>query len=122
MQTAWALLGLMAAGCADKAALRRGVEFLRVRQLPSGGINTRSLTDSLTHSLTHSLAADCLKHDGEIVQTGHKRGSQVYSTVPVVSHTLPTETYFRFGPLGVMAGCMNKPSSYGYNSTQQLFC
>eukprot|EP01046_Picozoa_sp_COSAG06_P063777 COSAG06_NODE_14958_length_1111_cov_1.720356_1_plen_69_part_00 len=37
MQTSWALLGLMAAGCTDTDALRRGAEFLRSRQLPSGG-------------------------------------------------------------------------------------
>jgi squalene cyclase len=37
VQTSWALLGLMAAGCTDTDALRRGAEFLRSRQLPSGG-------------------------------------------------------------------------------------
>jgi hypothetical protein len=50
VQTAWALLGLMAAGCTDKAALRRGVEFLRARQLPSGGIDFPLLAHSLTRS------------------------------------------------------------------------
>ena len=36
VQTSWALLGLMAAGCEDTEALRRGVAFLRSRQLPTG--------------------------------------------------------------------------------------
>eukprot|EP01046_Picozoa_sp_COSAG06_P032819 COSAG06_NODE_3307_length_5528_cov_105.042918_1_plen_75_part_00 len=40
VQTSWALLGLMAAGCTDTDALRRGAEFLRSRQLPSGGAKT----------------------------------------------------------------------------------
>jgi len=35
-QTAWALLGLMAAGDDTSAALRRGVEFLLARQSPDG--------------------------------------------------------------------------------------
>jgi squalene/oxidosqualene cyclase-like protein len=36
VQTAWALLALMAGECGDTAAVRRGVEFLMRRQLPSG--------------------------------------------------------------------------------------
>jgi squalene/oxidosqualene cyclase-like protein len=34
--TAWALLGLMAGGCADRAAVQRGVAYLERRQLRSG--------------------------------------------------------------------------------------
>ncbi len=36
-QTAWALLGLRAAGDTDSAAVRRGVQFLLERQRPDGG-------------------------------------------------------------------------------------
>ena len=36
VNTAWALLALMAAGCDDTKAIRRGVAFLREQQLPSG--------------------------------------------------------------------------------------
>jgi len=36
-QTAWALLGLMAAGKCDSGAVRRGVEYLLAHQEPSGG-------------------------------------------------------------------------------------
>jgi squalene-hopene/tetraprenyl-beta-curcumene cyclase len=36
-QTAWAILGLAAAGESDSAAARRGVEFLLERQSPGGG-------------------------------------------------------------------------------------
>jgi squalene-hopene/tetraprenyl-beta-curcumene cyclase len=35
-QTAWAILGLRAAGQADSAAVRRGVQFLLDRQGPEG--------------------------------------------------------------------------------------
>ncbi len=34
--TSWALLGLMKAGCQDRNALARGVEFVMASQLPSG--------------------------------------------------------------------------------------
>ena len=33
VQTAWALLGLLAADCQDKVALRRGVEYLMQKQV-----------------------------------------------------------------------------------------
>jgi len=36
VNTAWALLALMAAGCDDTAAIARGVSFLREQQLPNG--------------------------------------------------------------------------------------
>jgi len=36
VQSAWALLALMAGDCEDTAAVRRGVDFLMRRQLPSG--------------------------------------------------------------------------------------
>jgi len=36
VQTAWALLGLLAADCEDNIALNRGVAFLMQRQLPNG--------------------------------------------------------------------------------------
>ena len=36
VQTAWALLGLLAADCGDNIALNRGVAFLMQRQLPNG--------------------------------------------------------------------------------------
>ena len=55
VQTSWALLGLMAAGCTDIMALRRGVDFLRARQLPSGG-KKRSSAGSL--NFIDPLAAD----------------------------------------------------------------
>lgn len=58
VQTSWALLGLMAARCSDYAALRRGVEFLRSRQLPSGGVNHPLASLRHTISLSHGVAAD----------------------------------------------------------------
>eukprot|EP00933_Yihiella_yeosuensis_P037782 TRINITY_DN3178_c0_g1_i1.p1 TRINITY_DN3178_c0_g1~~TRINITY_DN3178_c0_g1_i1.p1 ORF type:complete len:820 (+),score=142.81 TRINITY_DN3178_c0_g1_i1:135-2594(+) len=36
VQTAWALLALMAGNCEDKAAVQRGIQLLMRRQLPSG--------------------------------------------------------------------------------------
>lgn len=36
VQTAWALLGLLAGQCKDQAALGRGVRFLMARQRPNG--------------------------------------------------------------------------------------
>jgi squalene-hopene/tetraprenyl-beta-curcumene cyclase len=36
-QTAWAVLGLLAAGDKDSAAVRRGAQYLMERQLPNGG-------------------------------------------------------------------------------------
>lgn len=36
VQTAWALLGLLAGKCQDAAALERGVRFLMSRQRPNG--------------------------------------------------------------------------------------
>ena len=36
VQTAWALLGLLAADCVDKKAIDRGIQFLMSKQLPSG--------------------------------------------------------------------------------------
>ena len=36
VQTAWALLGLLAADCGDNIALNRGVAFLMQRQQPNG--------------------------------------------------------------------------------------
>ncbi|MBW3541105.1 MAG: terpene cyclase/mutase family protein [Planctomycetes bacterium] len=43
-QTAWALMGLMAAGRADSEAVRRGVEWLLERQLPDGTWDEASFT------------------------------------------------------------------------------
>lgn len=36
VQTAWALLGLLAGQCRDQGALERGVRFLMARQRPNG--------------------------------------------------------------------------------------
>lgn len=36
VQTAWALLGLLAGQCKDAGALERGVRFLMARQRPNG--------------------------------------------------------------------------------------
>ena len=36
VNTAWALLALMAAGCEDKAAVTRGITYLREQQRPNG--------------------------------------------------------------------------------------
>ncbi|MBI3463963.1 MAG: squalene--hopene cyclase, partial [Planctomycetes bacterium] len=43
-QTAWALMGLMAAGCGDSAAVGRGVEFLLRTQQPDGTWEERWFT------------------------------------------------------------------------------
>ena len=36
VNTAWALLALMAGGCSDHDAIKRGVDYLRQQQLPNG--------------------------------------------------------------------------------------
>ena len=38
VQTAWALLGLLAGKCQDTGALEQGVQFLMARQRPNGAL------------------------------------------------------------------------------------
>jgi squalene cyclase len=50
VQTAWALLGLLAGGCTDKAALDRGRDFLMRRQLPTGDWAQEGITGVFNRS------------------------------------------------------------------------
>ena len=50
VQTAWALLGLLAADCSDNIALNRGVAFLMQRQLPNGDWPQESITGVFNRS------------------------------------------------------------------------
>jgi squalene cyclase len=50
VQTAWALLGLLAGGCNDKAALDRGRDFLMRRQLPTGDWAQEGITGVFNRS------------------------------------------------------------------------
>lgn len=50
VQTAWALLGLLAADCPDKAAMDRGVAFLMRKQLPSGDWAQEAITGVFNRS------------------------------------------------------------------------
>jgi squalene-hopene/tetraprenyl-beta-curcumene cyclase len=43
-QTAWALLGLLDAGCADHSAVAQGVRYLLDRQQPDGSWNETEFT------------------------------------------------------------------------------
>ena len=50
VQTAWALLGLLAADCVDKKAIDRGIQFLMSKQLPSGDWNQEGITGVFNRS------------------------------------------------------------------------
>ena len=50
VQTAWALLGLLAGGCTDKVALDRGRDFLMCRQLPTGDWAQEGITGVFNRS------------------------------------------------------------------------
>jgi squalene/oxidosqualene cyclase-like protein len=50
VQTAWALLGLLAGGCTDETALRRGRDFLMHKQLPSGDWAQEGITGVFNRS------------------------------------------------------------------------
>jgi len=50
VQTAWALLGLLAADCADKAAVDRGISFLMGKQLVSGDWAQEGITGVFNRS------------------------------------------------------------------------
>jgi squalene cyclase len=50
VQTAWALLGLLAGGCRDRAALDRGRDFLMRRQLPTGDWAQEGITGVFNRS------------------------------------------------------------------------
>ena len=50
VQTAWALLGLMAADCGDKAAIDRGIGFLMRKQLISGDWAQEGITGVFNRS------------------------------------------------------------------------
>lgn len=50
VQTAWALLGLLAADCQDKAAIDRGVEFLMRKQMASGDWDQEAITGVFNRS------------------------------------------------------------------------
>lgn len=70
MQTAWALLGLLAGKCQDHEALERGVRFLMARQRPNGALcwkwhlqygswvrrltTTRTFERTSIHTCTHT--------------------------------------------------------------------
>jgi cycloartenol synthase len=84
VQTSWALLALLAGECEDKAAIDRGVAYLRRKQV------RRSLSPPLI--APPHLLCSCL------MGTGRKRGSQGSSTAPVASPTPPTATSSLSGP------------------------
>ena len=50
VQTAWAILGLVAGGCQDLAAIRRGVRYLMERQTPSGDWEQEAITGVFNRS------------------------------------------------------------------------
>jgi len=50
VQTAWALLGLMAGDCKDRDAIDRGVAFLMRKQLPSGDWDQEGITGVFNRS------------------------------------------------------------------------
>ena len=50
VQTAWALLGLMAASCEDKFAIDRGIRFLMKMQLQSGDWDQEGITGVFNRS------------------------------------------------------------------------
>jgi squalene/oxidosqualene cyclase-like protein len=50
VQTAWALLGLLAAGSTDRAAIERGVRFLMKRQLANGDWEQEGITGVFNRS------------------------------------------------------------------------
>lgn len=50
MQTAWALLGLLAGGCTDEHAMLRARNFLMHKQLPSGDWAQENITGIFARS------------------------------------------------------------------------
>jgi len=50
VQTAWAILGLIAGGCQDLSAMKRGVRYLMDRQLPSGDWEQEAITGVFNRS------------------------------------------------------------------------
>jgi squalene cyclase len=50
VQTAWALLGLLAGGCTDQLALVRARDFLMRKQLPSGDWAQENITGIFSRS------------------------------------------------------------------------
>ncbi|CAM9090050.1 unnamed protein product, partial [Ectocarpus fasciculatus] len=50
VQTAWALLGLLAGGCKDQGAIDRGVRYLMRKQLPSGDWAQENITGVFNRS------------------------------------------------------------------------
>jgi squalene cyclase len=50
VQTAWALLGLLAGGCSDQRAMARAKDFLMRKQLPSGDWPQENITGIFSRS------------------------------------------------------------------------
>lgn len=50
VQTAWALLGLLAAECSDKIAVDKGIKFIMQKQLPSGDWDQEGITGVFNRS------------------------------------------------------------------------
>jgi squalene/oxidosqualene cyclase-like protein len=55
--TGWALLGIMAGDCEDKAAVKRGIDFLIKRQLPSGDWAQENIAGVFNRSIGISYTA-----------------------------------------------------------------
>lgn len=51
VQTAWAVMGLLAANCEDHVAIKRGVDFIRRKQLPSGDWDQEGITGVFNRSI-----------------------------------------------------------------------
>ena len=50
VNTAWALLGLMAGECEDRQAIDRGIQFLMRRQMPTGDWDQEAITGVFNRS------------------------------------------------------------------------
>ena len=50
IQTAWAVLGLIAGNCQDNDAIRKGIRYLMARQLPSGDWAQEGITGVFNRS------------------------------------------------------------------------
>lgn len=50
MQTAWAILTLIAAGCDNHEAIKRGKDYLMSKQLPSGDWDQEGITGVFNRS------------------------------------------------------------------------
>ena len=105
MNTAWALLALIAAQCSDAGAVQRGVRFLVEAQLADG-----NWTQERISGWSGSGKGSCSQ---AYIFLGTYDALQVSSTGPVVLRTLPIATSSRSGhwPHTRGATCSRQPSS-----------